>query len=109
VSGQPGHRILVAVACAALVLLIPPYYLLASSYKELETLKQEINSIMRLVTVTWNDGTTTVYSDCSNVDTSDNGTVTFTGKKGSSTTEGNYSIGHGTYREVEDLPQAEPL
>lgn len=90
-----------AVAIAALVCIVPPYVLLAS---ELREVRREIASMTSTITVTRDGGTTTYYL-CTDVEISDNGTWTFKGRKGSdSAPEGTYSIGHGTYDEIEQLP-----
>ncbi len=91
-------------ALTLLVVLTPSYLSLASASNEVRQLKKQIRQMTYTITITWPDSTTTVYYDCTNYVRSDNGTVSFTGKKGSDTApEGDYVIGHGQYTEIEKI------
>lgn len=88
-------------ALTLLAALIPPYLSLANATAELRELQTRVRTMTSTITVTRDSGTT-VYHECTNYVRSDNGTISFTGRKGSdSAPEASYVLGHGTYIEVE--------
>lgn len=99
-----GQIILSVVGVLALIALIQPYWSLAQSADRIQDLEKQIMETTCTVVITWptEPATTTTYYEVTDYNVSDNGTITFKGKKGSTTaTAKEYTIGHGTYTEAE--------
>lgn len=68
---------------------------------DVTALSRILNSMTKRIEITWDSDSSTTYTGCTNYSVSDNGTITFTGTKGSDEDVSEFVIGHGSYREVQ--------
>ena len=100
-------RLLGAIGIGILIGLIPGAASAHQSANDLAALQARYEALMKTVTATWPNGSKTTYYNCTGYSKADNGTVSFSGRKGSTDAPvGEYVIGHGQYQEVEAIPEA---
>ena len=78
---RQGYWVVVLVALGLLLVLTPSYISLARASDEVQQLRKQVLQMTSTITITWPDGSSTVYHSCTAYVKSDNGTVSFTGKR----------------------------
>ncbi len=103
--GRASHKVpwfLAALGLGILLGIAPRWSSAMGAAAELKDLRHQYEAMMKTITVTWPNSSKTTYYGCSDYVKSDNGTISFTGRKGSDTAAvGDYVLGHGQYAEVE--------
>ncbi len=86
-----------------LFVLAPSYRYLARATEATRQLQLQLNAMTFTILVT-QDGVTTTYTNCTEYNLSDNGTVSFKGREVDDDTDSEFVFGHGKYSKVKKTP-----